>query len=324
MNGLRRLTVLAYAYEEAFGEKVRALAERTRPRDLYDVVNLFRNTAARPAAAVLLDVLRQKCDFKGIALPRLADLELHRGEVEGAWAHMLDHQLPSLPPVAAFWDALPEFFRWLLGGEAPPAPGSYQLGKGESVIRERTLRIPVGGRTQSYLEIIRFSAANRLCVEFDYVDESGRESIRLIEPYSLRRTSEDNIVLHAWDLGRDDHRSFRVDRIHGARTTNRTFAPRYEIELTPAGPISIPQSERRSSENWSGSWASGPARRLNPARAPTRTKSSFGGGPTYVYQCGMCGKKFNRKTTNSHLNSHKAPGGFPCSGRTGFLVDTKY
>ena len=28
------ITVLSYAYEEAFGEKVRALAERTRPRDL--------------------------------------------------------------------------------------------------------------------------------------------------------------------------------------------------------------------------------------------------------------------------------------------------
>jgi predicted nucleotidyltransferase component of viral defense system len=30
-----------YAYEEAFGEKLRALGERIRPRDLYDVVNLF-------------------------------------------------------------------------------------------------------------------------------------------------------------------------------------------------------------------------------------------------------------------------------------------
>lgn len=37
------ILVLSYAYEEAFGEKVRALAERTRPRDLYDVINLYRN-----------------------------------------------------------------------------------------------------------------------------------------------------------------------------------------------------------------------------------------------------------------------------------------
>ena len=39
-----------YAYEEAFGEKLRALGERTRPRDLYDVVNLYRHTDSRPTA----------------------------------------------------------------------------------------------------------------------------------------------------------------------------------------------------------------------------------------------------------------------------------
>jgi predicted nucleotidyltransferase component of viral defense system len=44
-----------YAYEEAFGEKLRALGERTRPRDLYDVVNLYRHTDSRPSAKVLLD-----------------------------------------------------------------------------------------------------------------------------------------------------------------------------------------------------------------------------------------------------------------------------
>ena len=57
----RHLRVVArmdcnYAYEEAFGEKLRALGERTRPRDLYDVVNLYRHTDTRPTAAVLLDV----------------------------------------------------------------------------------------------------------------------------------------------------------------------------------------------------------------------------------------------------------------------------
>ena len=105
------ISVLAYAYEEAFGEKVRALAERTRPRDLYDVVNLFRNDTARPSPAVLLDVLGQKCAFKGIAVPALADLEPQKPNLEGAWEGMLGHQLPALPPVEAFWDELPVFLR---------------------------------------------------------------------------------------------------------------------------------------------------------------------------------------------------------------------
>lgn len=42
--------IRSYSYEETFGEKIRALAERTRPRDLYDVINLFRNDDARPTS----------------------------------------------------------------------------------------------------------------------------------------------------------------------------------------------------------------------------------------------------------------------------------
>lgn len=319
------ILVRSYAYEEAFGEKVRALAERTRPRDLYDVINLFRNAEARPAASVLLDVLRQKCEFKGIQVPQLTDLDPHRSDVEGAWGHMLDHQLPSLPPVEAFWEALPAFFDWLLGGALAPAPAAYQLARGETVIRERTLRIPVGRNAQTYLEIIRFAAANRLCVSLDYVKLNGQRSAPLIEPYSLRRTSDDNVILHAWDVNKNDHRSYRVDRIQGAQTTNQTFVPKYEVELTPSGLVSIPPTERRSAGF--GSQSTGSLYDVRPARAPRaprRRTKSFSTGPTYVYECGMCGKKFNRKKMNGRLNKHKAPGGFQCSGRTGFLVDTKY
>lgn len=101
--------MLAYAYEELFGEKVRALAERTRLRDLYDVVDLFRNGEALPFPSTLLDVLGQKCEFKGISVPVLADLEEHRGELENLWQSMLAHQLPTLPPYESFWEELPAF-----------------------------------------------------------------------------------------------------------------------------------------------------------------------------------------------------------------------
>lgn len=322
------IEVLAYAYEEAFGEKVRALAERTRPRDLYDVINLYRNEEARPSPAVLLDVLRQKCEFKGIAVPQAGDLDGHRADLEGSWANMLAHQLPDLPPVASFWDALPEFFAWLGGATAPAIPAAYMMAPGESVIRERTLRLPVSSRIQSALEVTRFAAANRLCIELDYTDERGRGSIRLIEPYSLRRTRDNNIILHAWNIDRNAHRSYRVDRIQGARTTNRSFTPRYAVELSPSGPILIPPPQRSPSGTGTAGGlglvraSSRPAR---SARRPARQSlSSFGQGPTYIYQCGMCGKKFRRKNRNSRLNKHKAPGGFPCSGRTGFLFDTQY
>src|SRR5690606_36518764 len=107
---------------------------------------------------------------------------------------MLAHQLPALPPVETFWGELPRFFAWLEGAEAPEIPAAYVIAEGEEVIRERTLRLPLRPVAQSYLEVIRFAAANRLCVALNYQGSS-----RLIEPYSLRRTRDGNIVLHAFN-----------------------------------------------------------------------------------------------------------------------------
>lgn len=300
------IEVLAYAYQEAFGEKVRALAERTRPRDLYDVINLFRNSEARPSPSVLLDVLKQKCDFKGIGLPKLSDLEIFKSDLEGSWKNMLSHQLPALPPVEAFWEALSEFFEWLEGGHEPVIPAAFSLSAGDTIIRERTLRLPVSGKAQSYIEIIRFAAANRLCVELDY-----QGSRRLIEPYSLRRTSTGNILLHAWNSEKNAHRSYRVDRIGGVRTTNISFTPRYEVELMPEGPVIVPPTPVRTT-------VSPPGRHVSTRRRSTQT------GPIYVYECTYCEKHFRRKKRNSRLNPHKDKDGYPCSGRSGYLIDTKY
>ena len=104
------MAVRCCAFEEVFGEKVRALGQRARPRDLYDVINLFRNGEFHPTAPVIRDVLRQKCTFKGIEIPTFESLAGFRDELVGEWGNMLAHQLSSLPPVDAFWDVLPEFF----------------------------------------------------------------------------------------------------------------------------------------------------------------------------------------------------------------------
>ena len=289
--------VSAYAYEEAFGEKVRALAERARPRDLYDVVNLYRNTDARPSPSVLLDVLRQKCEFKGIPTPRTpADLEPHRADLEGAWDHMLGHQLPALPPVQTFWDALPEFFAWLETGIAPEIPAAYQVTAGETVLRERTLPLPVSGIARSYLEVIRFAAVNRLCVDLLYKNETRR-----IEPYSLRRTQDGNIVLHAYDTEKQGHRSYHVDRIQDARSTGQTFVPRYAVELSPAGLVIVQPTVTRVTGLSS------------PRRAPRIAK--LRNELRHVYECPYCHRRFYRKRRNSTLKLHNDKNGYRCSGR---------
>lgn len=301
----------SYAYEEAFGEKVRALGERTRPRDLYDVINLYRHGDSRPSAAVLRDVLLQKCDYKGIALPTIEALQPHRTDLEAMWANMLAHQLPVLPPVGDFWAALPEVFDWIMGGEQAPALVRIAPSADETTIFNRVLPSNVPMHTRGPLEVIRFAAATHLCIDLDYDGKTRR-----IEPYSLRRTREGNFVLHAIRRDSGDHRSYRVDRIRGASVSQETFAPRYVVELTAAGPLQVADASRSAS-------IFPPApRKKTASRANAGIFSAT--GPTYVYQCPMCQKTFNRQSMDATLSAHKTPSGYPCAGRYGMYLRTKH
>jgi predicted nucleotidyltransferase component of viral defense system len=306
------IMVRCYAYEEAFAEKIRALGERARPRDLYDVVNLYRNNEFLPEAPLIYDILQQKCTFKALDLPSWQSLQTARAELEGDWEAMLRHQLPILPPVVDFWDELRAVFAWMLGEERAAVPSAYPLAEGETVLHAPIGRLEVPTSGTSFIEIIRFAASNRLCVELDYIDEQGRRSTRIIEPYSLRRTLAGNIVLHAVRVDNNLHRSYRADRILSARATELTFIPRYAIELTPSGPLIAPSTIRTSTLA---------APRLSRSR---RRSAGWQSGPIYIYECGFCGKKFEYKTRNPTLRPHKDRSGWPCSGRWGLFVDTKW
>lgn len=229
------IEVLAYDYIEAFAEKFRALAERTRPRDLYDVVHLYRNTEAQPEPQRFMEVLRAKCEFKGISIPRLVDLEPHRADLEAGWTHMLEHQLPAPLPVKTFWDALPEIFGWLGGAVAQPL-AAMPVGAGSTLIRERVIDLSSGSRGQGLIEMIRFAAVNRLLAEIDYRDKQGNRSTRAIEAYSLRRSRAGEVLLMAVRADTGQPRSYLVDGILGVKVTQMSFTPRYPIELTPSGP----------------------------------------------------------------------------------------
>lgn len=306
------IKIRCYAYEEVFGEKVRALGERARPRDLYDVINLYRHNDFQPTPSTILDVLRRKCAFKNNQVPTLDSIKTFFHELAGDWGVMLGHQLPALPPLNSFWDVLPEFFAWLAGGARPVMPVAYPLTGGEAVLRPTLGRIAALGAFASALEIIRFAAANRLTVEIDYVKENGESTTREIEAYSLRSTQAGHVVLHAFDMHRNDHRSYRTERIRGARATARTFVPRYAIELTPSGAQSAPLIARAPANI--GSMPIG-----TPVRAPARPHY----GLTYIFQCPACSKKFERRNYDATLRPHENPGGWNCPGRSGLYVGTK-
>ena len=114
-------------------------------------------------------------------------------------------------------------------------------------------------------------------------------------------------MLHAIRSNSGEHRSYRVDRIEGAAVTSQVFNPRYAVELTSIGVLNVMPS-------------------MAMPRMPQigRTGSSRYQGPTYVYRCTACGKTFNKKKMSSTLNAHKNRQGYPCYGRYGAYLRTKY
>jgi len=232
--------VRCYAFVEVFAEKLRALGQRTRPRDLYDVVNLYRHAELRDARVAVSAVLEQKCSYRKIAVPTREEVTTPEklGDLEADWQAMLAHQLPVLPPIQEFTDAIDGVFAWLEGAELvrlQPVPAlREQLQAGWAA--PPTMRRWPGGAP---LEQIRFAGSNHLLVELAY-----QGSTRVIEPYALRRSQAGNLLIYAIRVDSGEVRSYRVDRIEGVRVLDRAFGPRYAVELSAALPVRTGRGER--------------------------------------------------------------------------------
>ena len=295
-----------YAFDEIFGEKLRALGERCRPRDLYDVVHLYRHEDSEETGTAVRAVLQAKCNFKGISLPSPSSLGARWSELFADWEHMLAHQLQVLPPVEEYRQILPDLFAWLETPAPPVRPETLIKGAaGTRVPRPDVAAARVAfGSNATAMESVYFAAANRLCVDLQYAGRTRR-----IEPYSLRRTADGHLLLYGAKTATGEIRSYRVDRIQGAAVTNQGFLPRFPVELTRPGPPAVPPArggKRRT--RWTPSYRTSQHRR--------RT------GPQYVYECLVCGRRFTRTTRTNATRPHKNKLGSGCPGRRAVLVDT--
>jgi len=82
----------AYALEEIIAEKLRALFERTRPRDLYDIW-YFRDYLSKEA---VIKTFIKKCEFKNIAVD-ISTLERNKEKFKNAWEKSLSQQFKIVP-----------------------------------------------------------------------------------------------------------------------------------------------------------------------------------------------------------------------------------
>lgn len=227
--------VQTYSLEELVAEKCRALIERTRPRDLYDVVHLGQHRKGEIDVDRARVLFEEKCASKGIAAPNrtgIVEIVERSAELSADWRAMLAHQLPALPDVETFVAMLHDSLAWLEPSAGPievPAPPRMQgLLESPRGMRLWGLGVP--------LDAIRFAASNRLLVALDY---KGRH--RIVEAYSLRRSTTGKLLLFVAESGtRDEIKSFDASGITNVSITSRSFVPQWRIELVPGSAGYIP------------------------------------------------------------------------------------
>jgi hypothetical protein len=232
-----KIQVLAYSYSEVFAEKIRALGERTRPRDLYDVISLFRQADNfLENRHHILDIVEKKCIFKNITPIIMDDLKIHYESCKVSWEEQLSHQILMLPPFDSFWNELPIFFTWLYSGY------KENLSAIEIDDKSTVSFIPDNQKTFAHsniFEILQFSAASRVCLKIHYKKLNGDIKDYLIEPYSLRKSSNNKVLLYAVKHNTDQPRCFHIDNVISMEATSQPFQPKYAIEIPPYGNFKI-------------------------------------------------------------------------------------
>ena len=88
-----------YSLEEIFAEKIRALIQRTRVRDLYDTVMLYDFINKDK----VLQILDEKFGFKGVILDT-SSLIKRKDDFSNAWDRSLKHQFNIIPDFEIFFN----------------------------------------------------------------------------------------------------------------------------------------------------------------------------------------------------------------------------
>lgn len=109
--------VKCYSLYEIFSEKLRALVERTRPRDLYDAIHLAELFKTQELKTTLLhEVAIKKFKAKHLEFPESLN-QIPKSSIEelvSDWESMLSHQVQSLPTINVYIEKLDRLLKTIL------------------------------------------------------------------------------------------------------------------------------------------------------------------------------------------------------------------
>ncbi|WP_199565152.1 helix-turn-helix transcriptional regulator [Spongiactinospora rosea] len=116
-----------------------------------------------------------------------------------------------------------------------------------NALHSATVPVPGAGPTvdSAVLSAIAAACRDHERLRFDYLDHEGAASVRVTEPHRMVNWGR-RWYLVAWDVERDDWRTFRVDRIRPRVPTG----PRFEPREPPEGDVAAYVSRRLSADMW--------------------------------------------------------------------------
>jgi hypothetical protein len=130
-----------------------------------------------------------------------------------------------MPALDGLLARLDDVLAWIDTSERmPQAVAAFPMAPDEKLVAPRGGVYWGGGQR---LELVRFAGANRLKVAFTY---DG--TLRIAEPYSLRRKKTGNLILYARENGASHVKAFNTAKMYDVRTTDQPFVPRFGMELT--------------------------------------------------------------------------------------------
>ena len=292
-------TVRCIALEELMANKLKCLIQRRHSHDLYDFIYaMFFEPPREVRRDLVVSTFLKKTIFErspGAAKEILLGIPL--AFFRGVWTKYIVCPVRSRLDFDAVERGFLETIEQLF------AP--FGVGQMTAAFVPAPFRNPI-------LE----AGAERKLLRITYDD-----IVREVEPYSLaykrRQDGKAYEYFYAYDRTGGDSgpgiKAFLPFRIQDVKKTETDFEPQFEVELSKAG-------EPANRGYFGGSRFGSRGRR--PSRVVRSTSArGFGAyGASFTVECSFCGKRFKRKTRNTRLKPHKDKNGWPCSGRSGYLI----
>jgi len=217
-----RMLVLTYSLEEVLAEKLRSWIQRTRSRDLFDVVKIIQSGSVPISKTKILSTFLQKTIFKNIPTAGRDEMlaESKFLAVEDQWLQTVVCPVTALITAANAITLFKDFIMSLFEPEILGTIGASEIS------RSRYLYNISSGIRESIIQAGRVRQLIR--IRYD-----GRD--RDVEPYSFRyKNTKEGAAEYFYGFDRtrgQTVKSFFLHKIQGVSILPQKYIPRWYVEF---------------------------------------------------------------------------------------------